>query len=721
MPNLVFYDPQTNADVESFGYLAFEQLPTSPVYPDDANNILGNISGFGAAVFTYNLGSSPSNSFGSVYQVPPFPVTDQLGEGSTVDTNGTIFNNLTGYNPVAYFGSNGNDLVPTGEFFVADTYLGYGGYTTHTSNFDFDNIDLSNFNPDDIALVPVADNPIVLDDEDGFNLTFQVNIAAEAGKFDNGGGADAGGFSVLAVADGGKAIEIVWQSNGANPDTVSAYDANFGFGQSVQVNSINQDITYDLNVIDGQYYLTSHGVLLLTGDLIEYNFDPTNSDPPFPADLNPYETDSFIFLGDDTDRAFSEFTLGPISLLELNSGSSSSNGNFTGGDRSDFYTGNASNNIIQGGNGVDFLEGDDGNDFLSGQLGEDFLNGGGGDDTLGGGFGNDTLEGGDGNDLLLGRFDNDTLIGGTGNDTLEGGDGDDFLSGQTGNDTLRGGSGDDVLGGGIGNDILEGGDGNDLLLGRFDDDTLVGGSGDDTLEGDDGNDFLSGQIGEDTLRGGNGDDTLGGGFGNDTLEGGNGNDLLLGRFDDDILIGGNGNDTLEGDSGSDSLFGQAGNDQLNGGSGNDFLGGSAGVDTLSGQDGDDVLSGGFQGDVLTGGTGSDTFRYALLTQSLLSEGSVSNTFDVITDLAIGTDIIDSVNPVSAANVQQLGDAASLNEAGLQAVLTSSSFAANRAATFTLGSRSFLAINDSVEGYQTASDAIIEITGFSGNLVNLDIG
>ncbi|MEL6384685.1 MAG: hypothetical protein AAFQ89_19945, partial [Cyanobacteria bacterium J06626_18] len=137
MPNLVFYDPQTNADVESFGYLTFQQLPISPVYPDSANSILTNFGEFGAAVLEYSSGSSPSNAFGSVYvDVPAFPVTDQLVAGSTVDTRGAIFNNLTGYNPVAYFGSNQNDLVPTGESFIADTYLGYGGYTTHQSNLD---------------------------------------------------------------------------------------------------------------------------------------------------------------------------------------------------------------------------------------------------------------------------------------------------------------------------------------------------------------------------------------------------------------------------------------------------------------------------------------------------------------------------------------------------------------------------------------------------------
>ena len=306
------------------------------------------------------------------------------------------------------------------------------------------------------------------------------------------------------------------------------------------------------------------------------------------------------------------------------------------------------------------------------------------DNLLEGTSGDDLLEGGSNNDTLDGKDGNDTLIGAAGDDTLSGGDGNDSMSGQLGDDTLLGGSGDDSLGGGRGDDRLEGGSGNDLIRGRFDDDTLLGGSGDDTLEGNNGADSLRGQLGVDTLQGGSGDDIVGGGQGDDTL------------------------------------FGQEGHDQLGGGSGNDFLGGGKGADSLSGHDGDDILSGGFAGDTLTGGDGDDTFRYALLTQSLLAEGFLTDTFDVITDLAIGTDTIEGVTAVSADNVQQLGAVATLNEAGLQAVLTETSFAANGAATFTSGTRNFLALNDGVDGFQVTSDAVIEITGFTGNLADLAI-
>ncbi|MEM9007756.1 MAG: calcium-binding protein [Cyanobacteria bacterium P01_F01_bin.86] len=627
MPNVVFYDPASDANVEAFDYLAFQQLPTTPTYADDFASILDDLFGFGLAVTFYNSNThTPSTTYGNLYtDVPEFSVVDVLNEGSTVDTDGTIFDGMTGYDPVAYAGSDGNDLLETGETFTADKYTGYGGYATHTINLDLDTIltDLTNFDPNDIVLEPVADTPVVLDDSTGFNLTFEAAILDEEGKFDDGGGTDAFGFSVLIVTENGDAIELGWQSNGSDPDTISAYDADFGLSQSVEVDDISQSIEYDLNIIDGQYYLTSEGVLLLTGDLINYNFDPANSDPPFPNDVNPYETASFIFLGDDTDRAFSEFTLGPIELLELNSGSQSGSGTFTGGDRSDFYTGDASGEVILGNGGADFLDGEAGDDNINGKTGDDVLSGGDGNDILGGGDGNDTLEGDADDDILNGKSGDDTLIGGDGSDTLDGGDGNDTLKGKQGIDTLLGGDGDDVLGGGQDND---------------------------------------------------------------------------------------------------TLGGKVGRDQLSGGAGDDILGGGKGQDILNGADGNDTLVGGFKSDMLTGGDGIDTFRYSSLDHSLLINGANTTLiFDIITDLVIGTDVIDGVNTVSAASLQEeAGTVTTLDETGIQAVLTAGSFAANGAATFAFGSREFLALNDGTAGFQASSDAIIEITGFSGDLANLEI-
>jgi serralysin len=75
-------------------------------------------------------------------------------------------------------------------------------------------------------------------------------------------------------------------------------------------------------------------------------------------------------------------------------------------------------------------------------------------------------------------------------------------------------------------------------------------------------------------------------------------------------------------------------------------------------------------------------------------------------------------------VRQLGRVSGLNQNAISKVLTNVTFKANQAATFTLGSgastRTFVALNDRQAGFNSSSDSIIEITGFTGDLNNLSI-
>ena len=124
-------------------------------------------------------------------------------------------------------------------------------------------------------------------------------------------------------------------------------------------------------------------------------------------------------------------------------------------------------------------------------------------------------------------------------------------------------------------------------------------------------------------------------------------------------------------------------------------------------------------DVITGLGGSDTFRFTAISSSTLAS------FDRITDFAIGTDILDGPNAVSAASISKLGAVSALDSTSISAVLTTSTFVANGAATFIYGdpsglSRSFIALNDATAGYQSGSDAVIEITGYTGLLNSLQI-
>ncbi|MDH4303587.1 MAG: Ig-like domain-containing protein [Nitrospira sp.] len=186
--------------------------------------------------------------------------------------------------------------------------------------------------------------------------------------------------------------------------------------------------------------------------------------------------------------------------------------------------------------------------------------------------------------------------------------------------------------------------------------------------------------------------------------GGNGNNCLTGNAGPDYLDGGKGNDRLTGGAGNDTLLGDKGNDCLSGGGGND---------RLLGGHGDDLLVGGTGADTLTGGLGVDTFRFALADSPLAG-------IDRITDFTIGTDRIDGPRAVSAANVRELGSVAALTQDAIDDVLTAGTFAANGAATFSLGSRTFLALNDGTEGFQAATDAVIELVGVTGSLTDLAI-
>jgi Ca2+-binding RTX toxin-like protein len=309
---------------------------------------------------------------------------------------------------------------------------------------------------------------------------------------------------------------------------------------------------------------------------------------------------------------------------------------------------------------------------------------------------------------LTGSAYADSLTGGNGNDTLNGGVGNDTLSGGNGNDSLNGDNGDDSLNGGDGNDSLNGGAGMDSLVGGAGNDTYVVDTTTDTIteSADAGTDTIEASVTFTLADIANVENlTLTGtvainGTGN-TL-----NNLVIGNFGNNTLTGGAGNDTLNGGAGADTLNGGDGTDTLTGGGGNDLLVGDAGTDTL------------------TGSAGQDTFRFGA--GVALISGTTSPSFERITDLVIGTDTLDGPNAVAAANVQQLGTiGTSLTSDSISALLTTSYFLANGASTFTFGSggglRTFIALNDATAGYESGTDNIIEITGYTGNFSNLNVG
>ncbi len=304
------------------------------------------------------------------------------------------------------------------------------------------------------------------------------------------------------------------------------------------------------------------------------------------------------------------------------------------------------------------------------------------------------------------------------------------INGTTGNDALSGTAGVDQINGNAGNDTIDGNGSNDSIFGNDGNDRILWDSGD-------GNDIIDGGTGTDTLVfncSNQGDRLIVQEIPTNTLQ------LLrssptavdlratsIERLEINCL---NGSDGVEirstattgltairvtGGSNTDTINGAAATAALTllGNSGNDSLTGGNRNDTLIGGNGDDILVGNRGRDTLTGGGSVDTFHLAL-GDSLLAN------FDRITDLQIGTDIIDGPTAVAAANIAKLGAVASLDAAAIATVLSTTNFIANRAATFSFGTRTFLALNNNIAGFSATTDAIVEITGFSGNLASLQV-
>jgi Ca2+-binding RTX toxin-like protein len=355
-------------------------------------------------------------------------------------------------------------------------------------------------------------------------------------------------------------------------------------------------------------------------------------------------------------------------------------------------------------------DGNAANNNLVGTSFADALAGVGGNDTLSGLGGNDTLDGGADNDTYL--FDtalvlgSDRLIDASGIDTLN------FAATTTKTINLN-------LGSTVAQTVTAG----NLTL------TLASATAFENVIGGSLNDNIVGNTLANSLTGGAGNDTLSGLGGNDTLDGGADNDTYL--FDTALVLG---SDRLIDASGIDTLnfaatttktinlnLGStvaqtvtAGNLTLTLASATAFenvIGGSLN-DNIVGNTLNNSLTGGLGKDSLTGSTGLDTLNYNSLGESLLSG------FDVIQGYSGTGASLDRINaPGSIAPITltaSKGTASALTEAAIQLVLTNAAFAANTAAAFTVTGQSgtFIALNNGAAGFQAASDAIIQLSGYN---------
>lgn len=154
------------------------------------------------------------------------------------------------------------------------------------------------------ALVPVNGAFPVLDRVTGYSIDFNLTITSETRV-----ALHRAGFSITVISSDGQGIELGFTSVPVN--RIFAQDANFVEAEgAIFDHSVNTN--YTLSVLGNSYTLTANGMDILTGNLRAYNFNPATSQPPLP--FNPYTSPNFLFLGDNTDQANVNFTLGQVAV-----------------------------------------------------------------------------------------------------------------------------------------------------------------------------------------------------------------------------------------------------------------------------------------------------------------------------------------------------------------------------------------------------------------------
>ncbi|MEM7725369.1 MAG: calcium-binding protein [Cyanobacteria bacterium P01_A01_bin.45] len=301
-----------------------------------------------------------------------------------------------------------------------------------------------------------ADFP-TLDRSTGYVLSFTVQLKAEdhttsgTAKKDSDELEDRAGFSVIALSDDNKGVEIgfwedrIWvQDDGAKEPEDDPNGTLFTQAEGVDFDTKTAPVNYDLAIKDDNYTLYANDTSILSGEVRDYTaFIPESSLLP-----DPYELDNFLFFGDNTPTSSAEVEIKEISIT------------------TDIKTPNApisgtSNADLLIGSGIsDTIDSKAGNDIIIAKTGNDTINAGDNDDIIFGDlFGNQSRS----------RFGSslkmkDIIYGGEGDDIIHGGAGDDEIYGEAGSDRLMGDSGDDTIWGGLGEDIIRGGIGKDTFV-----------------------------------------------------------------------------------------------------------------------------------------------------------------------------------------------------------------------------------------------------------------
>ena len=168
----------------------------------------------------------------------------------------------------------------------------------------------------------------------------------------------------------------------------------------------------------------------------------------------------------------------------------------------------------------------------------------------------------------------------------------------------------------------------------------------------------------------------------------------------------------------ENAVGSAFGDRIYGNYFGNAISAGSGKDYIDGYSGDDTITGGTDGDILIGGLGNNIFKFPVLSDSLIAD------YDWISDLKIGFDQITAPTAIKAQEIIKLGAVTSIKPFDISNTLNAGIYLPNKAAIFSYQNgdklNTFLTINDSVAGFQPAKDAVIEITGYQGDLNSLSI-
>ena len=159
----------------------------------------------------------------------------------------------------------------------------------------------------DVPIFPSHPGVGVLDSSAGFALLFDVQVVSE----DHSGSSNRAGFSIIVIDSAAKGVELGFWSDEIWAQTDTPLFTHSGSEQAA-FDTTAAITRYKLIFNSGANWLFAGGVPLFNGALKDYSaFDHAAAGLP----MDPYETPSFIFMGDDTGSASAEVNISRVELI----------------------------------------------------------------------------------------------------------------------------------------------------------------------------------------------------------------------------------------------------------------------------------------------------------------------------------------------------------------------------------------------------------------------